>query len=741
MASFRNAVVLAVWTAMVAAIAGYSWHTHLDNPALLAEIEAQAHLSLNIDYRRVLSRMGGLYAQADKVAANPYLTIPYRDVTTTDGASLTLVNPAYLNRLVFASVASRPDAIINKITSLRPTNPSNAPDAAEIAAMQRFTAADDRHTQTIEIGGKPYFRLMKPFMTEASCLKCHAKDGYREGDLRGAISISVPLTPFIAAQRAAAHHEVSMLGLLWLVGTSALLLFFRTGEAYEANLRRSEEKFRLLSESAASWESWRTNDGRFAYVSPSAQRITGYPPEQFIDNPDLLASIVHPDDREAWQRHAAEATTAKENAFEFRIIHRDGQEVWILHNCAPIVQSGSILGRRLSHTDITDRKILEQQLRQSQKMEAVGLLAGGIAHDFNNLLAVMLGYTELLAERGKGDPSLERPVKQIRTAIDKASALTQRLLTFSRRSIVQARVIDVSDAAQSAIRLLQRLLGEHIDIRLTTAEGPLPIRIDPIQFEQIILNLATNARDAMPKGGLLTISCERAEIDEQFLRGHGYGRTGTFALLALGDTGTGMSDKVREHLFEPFFTTKEPGKGTGLGLSIVFGIVKQCHGFIHCDSELGKGTVFRIYLPLHEGSAEPKVEEIVAPVRNGTETILLAEDDQALRELDQHVLERRGYKVLLARDGIEAVEAFTTAPARIDLLVFDVVMPRMGGREAFARIRAQRPDVRILFRSGYAKDLIAEQGLLSAEVQFLEKPTSAEILLRRVREILDTPKR
>jgi PAS domain S-box-containing protein len=386
--------------------------------------------------------------------------------------------------------------------------------------------------------------------------------------------------------------------------------------------------------------------------------------------------------------------------------------------------------------NVTERRKLEDQFRQSQKMEAVGRLAGGVAHDFNNLLTVINGYSELLLRQIGENSPLRKEVDEIRKAGDRASMLTQQLLAFSRRQVLQPKVLDLNSAVSGMATMLRRLIGEDIDLRILPGEGLGRVKADPGQVEQIILNLVVNARDAMPGGGRLSIETSNTFLDGTFSSKHPYAVTGPHLLLAVSDTGVGMSEDTQAHLFEPFFTTKETGKGTGLGLSTVYGIVEQSQGYIHVYSELGKGTTVKIYLPRVEGEDET-VSPVSAPAPHGTETVLVAEDNAQVRDFVTRVLSAKGYRVLSASEGFEALRLCGECADPVDLLVTDVVMPRMGGRELASRVETAKPGVRVLFVSGYTEDAISHHGILEEGLQFLQKPFTTDALLRKVREVLD----
>jgi nitrogen-specific signal transduction histidine kinase len=388
--------------------------------------------------------------------------------------------------------------------------------------------------------------------------------------------------------------------------------------------------------------------------------------------------------------------------------------------------------------DISERKLLEAQFRQAQKMEAVGRLAGGIAHDFNNLLTAITGYADLaLEDLPEGDP-IRHDMKEILRAAYRAAGLTRQLLAFSRQQVLAPRVLDLNEVVRSVDQMLHRLIGEDIDLQTVLAPGLGRVKADPGQLEQVIVNLAVNARDAMPAGGNLTIETADIEMSETLGRDLTTVPAGHYVMLAITDSGTGMDEHTKARIFEPFFTTKEQGKGTGLGLATVYGIVKQSGGFIWVYSEPGHGTTFKIYLPRVEGAAEALVPPVgPAEVPRGTETVLIVEDEAAVRALAKTALARKGYRVLEAANGGEALLLCEAEQAPIHLLVTDVVMPGLGGADLAHRFAPLRPDMKVLFISGYTDQAAARDGKMPPGAAHLEKPFSLDGLARKVREVLD----
>lgn len=388
--------------------------------------------------------------------------------------------------------------------------------------------------------------------------------------------------------------------------------------------------------------------------------------------------------------------------------------------------------------DITEHRKLEDQLKQAQKIEAIGQLAGGVAHDFNNILTAIIGYGNiLLLNMSENDPN-RQSVEQILSASERATNLTHSLLAFSRKQIVNQTHLNLNDIFLGFEKFLHRLLPENIEIRTTLSEDPLTVFVDKGQIEQVIMNLVTNARDAMPDGGVLTIQTNIEQIDEVFIRAYGYGKIGEYALISVTDTGVGMDKATLNRIFEPFFTTKEPGKGTGLGLAMVYGIVKKHEGFINVYSELGKGSTFKVYLPLIKCTKPEKQDskKFLDLMIGGNETILLAEDENMVRKLISEVLKQAGYNVIEAINGEEAIEKFAKYKDDIALIILDGIMPKKSGKETYDEIKAIYPDVHAIFISGYAEDVFSKNGHIQEGVVFIQKPVSPINLLKTIREVL-----
>ena len=508
----------------------------------------------------------------------------------------------------------------------------------------------------------------------------------------------------------------------------------------EEKIKQSEERFRSLVQNSSDIITLLDRKGRISYVSASVRRVLGYSPEELIGRSAF--EYVHQDDLKqvidafarVVQNPVLKSTT------EFRYKHKDNTWSTIEATSSNQTANPAIRHIVVNARDITERKHSEEereklrtQLLQSQKMEAIGQFAGGIAHDFNNILTVIMGCAHYLKKELKDKDPLQLDINDMLASTEKASSLIQSLLTLSRKKVINPRHINLNEIVHNMQRLLVRLISEDIKVETRLADRKLIVMADPGQIEMVLMNLVMNARDSMPGIGLLTISTDFVELDNEHIENSCQIRQGKYAAIVISDSGKGMDEATRERIFDPFFTTKEAGKGTGLGLAMVHGVVKQHNGYINVYSEIGMGTTFRIYLPLAVTESTDVKPECVRAPKKGTETLLFAEDNKEVRKFTKMMLEKCGYEVIEAKDGEDAVNKFLKNRDRVQMLLLDVIMPKKNGKEAYDLIRKIRPDIKALFISGYTADAIERKGLMEEGFDFILKPVSPLAFLKKIK--------
>jgi two-component system, cell cycle sensor histidine kinase and response regulator CckA len=537
------------------------------------------------------------------------------------------------------------------------------------------------------------------------------------------------------------RHIAALVGAAALAGTTECISYvtdISAQKSTEEALRASEAQYRALFEHAPFPKFLFDQETlRFLAVNEAAIVHYGYSREEFLR---MTMEDIRPKEDDPSTDDGA-TTGGPSSAGSWRHVRKDGALIDVEITVHSFVLGGRPCGLAVS-LDVTEKNRMEKQIRQTQKMDAIGNLAGGVAHDFNNVLSVILSYSEMLASSLKPEDPMRGDLQEILLAGKRAADLTGQLLAFSRRQLLQPRVLDLGVVIAGVAKMLARVVGEDIELAVATGPGLGRVSADPGQVEQVLMNLVVNARDAMPQGGKLTLETANVELDLAYSAKHPGADPGRYVMLAVTDTGEGMDARTRERIFEPFFTTKEQGKGTGLGLATVFGIVRQSGGNIWVYSEPGQGTTIKVYLPRTDlAVATPSTIPRETRNRRGSETVLLVEDEEAVRALTRTILERHGYHVLEAQNGGDALLICEQHKATIHVLLTDVVMPRMSGRKLAERLAALRPDMKVLYMSGYTDDAVVRHGVLDSDVAFLQKPITPEPLTRKLREVIESPQR
>ncbi len=751
--SITVAIAALVWTAVIflALINQY-----LDSRKQVAQLMHEAALqSIQKDllYRSWAADHGGVYVPVTaKTRPNPYLQAEERDITTPSGRKLTLINPPYMTRQVHELGALR-FGDRSHLTSSKPVNPANRPDVWEVRALAALERGNTEFGEMATMGDDAYYRLMVPLRIEESCLKCHAAQGYRLGDLRGGISAAVPMKDYEDVFGQHIRGELARFGTTWLLGMVVMLgtvpvVKRRMDErdAAAAALEESEARYRSLFEQSRDaifmLEAEGPNAGRIVSANRAALDMHGYSDKDIGQL--RMKDLLPPGDTAAFADRLREID--REGSRRYEVLHRrkNGTDFLVEVTETLIAMGGRRYCMSVSR-DFSDlkrseeqRRKLEEQLIQVQKIESLGRLAGGVAHDINNMLTPIMGYAQILSDGlPEGDYRKEEANSILRSAL-RVRDVARQLLAFARKQTLDMKVIDLNAVLIGFEKMLRRTIRENIVIE-TKYVAPLPpVLADAGQIEQVILNLAVNAQDAMPNGGRLRFQTRRVTLDKAFVEEHKGAREGEYLSLAVTDNGTGMAPDVQAKVFEPFFTTKERGRGPGLGLAMVYGIVKQHDGYVDVVSEVGTGTTFTLYIPVTRQQtsvavAEPAGEE---QKTSGRETVLVLEDQKEVLGVVTKMLGENGYRVLQASSPRAALALAEDAREQIELFITDVIMPGMTGTEVFQRLRAARPSLKVLYMSGHPEDVISTHGVLRPGIHFIQKPFVQAHLLNRVRDAL-----
>ncbi|MCK5540078.1 MAG: DUF3365 domain-containing protein [Deltaproteobacteria bacterium] len=743
------------WTLVLFGLGLFSNFDHLNH--VRANVVEQAHDTSNKDlvFRRWVAGHGGVYVTPTaETPPNPHLShLPHRDLTTSDGQPLTLINPAYMMRQVH-ELGFRQFGFRGHITSLKPLRPENRPDVWEESALKAFAGGADEVVEETLIEGHPFMRLMKPLFVEERCLKCHAVQGYQVGDLRGGISVSIAMGPSLARHRQHMDNLARMYLLLWLAGLLAIFFSFRHNRKRLEKSAESALQMRKLSslfEQTHSAVAILSLDGIIEYVNHGYEVLSGYTIAEMVGRHPR--DLFFTDENQAERRELWEAVSQGQSWRGVLVSRRkDGTLVYEDTAGFPLFdEQGKIINYVAIKHDVTQSQKLQEQLFQAQKMEAVGTLASGVAHDFNNLLTVINSFSEILIDECDKDSPIRSDLVEINKAGRRAADLTRQLLAFSRRQIIQPRDLCLRKLIENLMKMMRRLLSEDIELKFDLPEPEVAIQIkaDPGQIEQILINLLVNARDALKqsesveKGKKITLRLAEIVLDDDFVASHVGSLPGRQALVEVSDNGCGMSPEALGHCFEPFFTTKELGQGTGLGLSTVYGIIKQNGGYITIYSEPGQGTTIRIYWPLshddHDDTVAVEPDELKLSGKDLSRvkgaTILLVEDDEKIRKIAGIRLQKAGFRVIDAVDGQDALNKLEVAGKAPNLLFTDMVMPRIGGLELSRRLRDNYPGLPVLYTSGYSDNSVIKE--LGKGEAFLQKPYTIKALLAVIDGLLN----
>ncbi len=741
-----------VWTLLIMLSVGWNLSLLRAQAVGLATQEARANWNKDQAFRRWATRHGGLYVRPDeRTPPNPYLShLPYRDVETTDGVKLTLMNPAYMMSQMTKEFEEM-YGIKGRITGKVLLNPANKPDAWELAALERFDEGEKEVTELSDIEGAPYLRLMKPMIMRPGCVACHGHLGFKVGDIRGGVSISIPLLPYMLAEKSSRNFLLASHAGIWGLGLLGIGFFAqrsrqraieqrlvdKTLSRSTAVIKEREQQISDLLNSTAEGIYGLDMEGNCTLANPACVELLGFTSADELIGKNMHALIHHShEDGSVYELDRCGIYKSFKTNSE---IHCNTEVFWradgscfpVEYWAYPILRDDKVSGTVVTFIDISERLRTEQILRRSQKMDALGQLTGGIAHDFNNQLGIVSGYLEILEENNEDNQKARQWIAASRKATRRCVDLTRQLLNFSRQQQVNTELIDFSREMNELRELIQRTVTPAVEVIYDIAEDLWPVKTSRGDLEDALLNLVINARDAMPEGGTLTISmCNKVLSKHEF--GNEEIQPGDYVVIAVSDSGSGIPRDIQEHIFDPFFSTKEVGKGTGLGMSMVYGFVKRNRGCINLYSEPGEGTRINMYFPRGvEGDAQQaenrKKEKMEARGRN--ETVLVVEDEAHLRELALEILDSRGYRALSAENGDTAIDILR-GEAHIDLLFCDIVMPGgMNGYQVAEQAGALRPGIKVQLTSGLADIASVNTQQTESGLNILQKPYSRSDLI------------
>ncbi|MGD9210222.1 MAG: DUF3365 domain-containing protein [Desulfobacteraceae bacterium] len=730
-----------VWTAVTTL--SLVWNiTHIKQDSLnLAIIQARESIKKDVLYRRWNARHGGVYAPiTESTPANPYLNIPKRDIYVDSNLVLTMINPAYMTRQVY-EMAVEESGVRGHITSLDPIRPENAPDPWEIKALDTFERGDREFWSVETMQGIECLRLMRPLVTEQSCLKCHADQGYRTGDVRGGISVSVPVAPFLTEAQSHIIRTSIGYGLLWgvglvLIGFGMYHLNRQLTEHHRHAtnaLMESEEKYRSMMEAMNDAAYICSPDFRIEYQNSAMVKRIGR---------DATGEICHQvinslDEKCPW----CAMEKIQQGIIDKKEVKSPMDDRYYQVSSSPILHRDGTISKMTIYTDISQIKQAEAQLRQAQKLEALGNLAGGIAHDFNNILSPIIGLSEMLIADLPADSYERENAVDILKSAKRASDLVQQILSFSRQTEPKRVPLRIQQILKEVFKLMRSTIPVNISIDQSIQTECGQVLANPIQVHQIAMNLITNAYHAVEEnGGGIFVSLKETTIAETVPADLSL-KPGRYAMMSVADTGCGIDPAILDKIFEPYFTTKTLGKGTGLGLAVVYGIVKDHGGNIRVKSRPGKGTSFDILLPIIDSEDETDSEvkkATLLPV--GNEHILLVDDEKSILKIERVILQRLGYQVTISNSSTEALAIFKAQPDAFDLVITDMTMPDMTGDQLTRAMLEIRPDLSIIICTGFSEKIDPRKADAIGIKGFLMKPIIKAKMAKMVRKILDQAK-
>lgn len=758
--------LLVAWSTLISFSVASNLYQNQQDTIAKAKIEARTIFRHNIAYRKWSTMHGGIYTKiSEKNKDNPHFLYDVGGVQKE--VSFAIIDPAQVTKQAYEVLHNQAPSLeaISRTVSLdyqNTTDPYDQPDEWESQSLQDLeTGKIEESSLVTTINNAPYLRLLTPYIIDRGCINCHSHD-FTIGNVRGGMSVAVPMLPYYETAVKSERTTVVTHLLLWLLGCVAIVKFSNAFKRYRKTITESEKKFRILSEFACNFEYWLGQDQALVFISPSCEDLTGYSRDEFISNPNLLETMIHPDDQSAFREQVNSNQSQAVISASARIIKKNGDIRWFTHTVTPIHVDGEYLGLRGSSIDVTEQKKLEERLLHSKQLECMGQFAGGIAHDFNNVLGSINTFGHLLSEEIKESNSTASDyIKYIKIATKLGKNLTSNLLSFGKKQIIEAQKTSLKKIVSNISDILRSLVDESFCYLFDMTDDDFEISADPHQLEQILINLCTNARDAMPNGGPITIASKHLKLENDVVGNLEIIPADEYMVLSVSDNGYGIKSDNIKKICEPFFTTKSASKGTGLGLSIIFNIVKQHKAFMDVESALNQGATFSIFIKttgslfVFSGASDMALNNSIAvkplaPIREQVsllepaeaekntrrKTILLADDDELIRKALQAQLEHHGYQVLLAENGKTAIRLYLDQQQNIDMSILDVVMPQRNGKEVFDIIRKNNPEAVVLFISGNTANIVTDDLIRQEGLHFMQKPIDFEGLMREVEGLI-----